>query len=50
MVFNRQDISDEDLYRSTDPYFGRQENARMLFLPVYPETLAEYFKAVYRNP
>ena len=50
MVFNRQDIPDEDLYRSTDLYFGRQENARMLFLPgLPPETLAEYFKAVYRN-
>ena len=50
MVFNRQDIPDKDLYRSTDLYFGRQENARMLFLPgLPPKTLAEFFKAVYRN-
>lgn len=50
MIFNRQDIPDTDLYRSTDIYFGRQENARMLFLPGLPaNTLHEYFKAVYRN-
>ena len=50
MIFNRQDIPDTDLYRATDVYFGRQETARMLFLPGLPaNTLHEYFKAVYKN-
>ena len=50
MIFNRQDIPDEDLYRPTDIYFGRQDKARMLFLTGLPaNTLEEYFKSVYRN-
>jgi hypothetical protein len=50
VVFNRQDIPDEALYRPTDIYFGRQEKARMLFLPGLPaNTLSKYFESVYRN-
>ena len=50
VIYNRQDIPDEDLYRATDIYFGRQEHPRMLFLPGLPaNTLSKYFESVYKN-
>ena len=50
VIYNRQDIPDEDLYRARDIYFGRQAYPRMLFLPGLPaNTLSKYFESVYRN-
>ena len=50
MVYNGQDIPDSYLYRPTDIYFGKQREARMLFLAgMTASTLSKYAKAVYQN-
>lgn len=50
MVYNEQDIPHNFLYRPTDIYFGKQRNARMLFLAgMTASTLSTYAKAVYQN-
>ena len=50
IVYNRQDIPDQYLYRSSDIYFGRQDRARVLFVPGLPaETIDDYFRYVFRN-
>ena len=50
IVYNRQDIPDQYLYRSSDIYFGRQGRARVLFVPGLPaETIDDYFKYVFKN-
>ena len=50
MVYNNQDIPDSYLYRPTDIYFGKQRQARMLFLSgMTASTLSSYAKAVYQN-
>lgn len=50
MVYNNQDIPENFLYRPTDVYFGKQRDARMLFLSgMTASPLSKYQKAVYQN-
>lgn len=50
MIYNNQDIPESLLYRPTDIYFGRQKEAKMLFLSgMTASSLSEWAEAVYRN-
>ena len=50
VVYNRQDIPDQFLYRNSDIHFGRQNRARILFVPGLPaETIDNYFRYVFKN-
>lgn len=50
MIYNNQDIPESLLYRPTDLYFGRQKEAKMLFLPgMTASSFAKWGKATMRN-
>lgn len=50
MIYNNQDIPESLLYRPTDIYFGRQKEAKMLFLSgMTASSYNKWAEAVYRN-